>query len=181
VKRNGLEDVDQFESAEDDESEGTAVPDPGDAAEVEPADVLVIDDTALGRRSVVRLLRRVGISVIATATTIGATRLMLRSRVSVVVADLNMPAMQGSALLRLVRTNPRLAHVALVLLSGVSAQELVTAAREVEADAAISKLEMAATLAPTVQRLLRRVQRVPSVSGKFSLLPSILAKKTSAG
>jgi DNA-binding response OmpR family regulator len=88
-----------------------------------------------------------------------------------------MPAMQGSALLRLVRSNPRLAHVALVLLSGVSAQELVAAAREVEADAAISKLEMASTLVPTVNRLLRRAQRPTHVSGKFSLLPSILSKK----
>jgi DNA-binding response OmpR family regulator len=147
-------------------------------AVAERADVLVIDDTALGRNSVVRLLRRAGIAVIATDTAIGATRLVLRSRVSVVVADLNMPAMQGSALLRLVRSNPRLAHVALVLLSGVGAQELVTAAREVEADAAISKLEMATTLVPTVNRLLRRAHRPTHVSGKFSLLPSILTKKS---
>lgn len=184
VKRTGLVDDEQNESLESSEREledELYVQDASETIDVEAADVLVIDDTALGRSSVVRLLRRAGISAIATDTAIGATRLVLRSHVSVVVADLNMPAMQGSALLRLVRSNPRLAHVALVLLSGVSAQELVAAAREVEADAAISKLEMATTLVPTVHRLLRRVQRPPAVSGKFSLLPSIIAKKSSAG
>jgi len=147
----------------------------------EPADVLVIDDNALNRSAILRLLRKHGMAAIASDTAIGATRIVLRSRVSVVVADLNMPAMQGSSLLSVFRRNPRLAHVAVVLLSGVSAQELVTAASEVGADAAISKLEMATTLVPTVQRLLRRAQRPHQVSGKFSLLPSILNKKNSTG
>lgn len=152
-----------------------------EADAAEPADVLVIDDNALNRSAILRLLRKHGISAISSDTAIGATRLVLRSRVSVVVADLNMPAMQGSSLLSVFRRNPRLANVAVVLLSGVSAQELVTAASEVGADAAISKLEMATTLVPTVNRLLRRVQRPHQVSGKFSLLPSILNKKDSAG
>ena len=144
--------------------------------------MLVIDDNALNRSSIVRLLRKHGISAISSDTAIGATRLVLRSRVSVVVADLNMPAMQGSSLLAVFRRNPRLAHVAVVLLSGVSAQELVTAASEVGADAAISKLEMTTTLVPAVTRLLRRAQRPHQVSGKFSLLPSILNnKKNSTG
>ena len=152
-----------------------------EADAAEPADVLVIDDNALNRSAILRLLRKHGMSVISSDTAIGATRLVLRSRVSVVVADLNMPAMQGSSLLAVFRRNPRLAHVAVVLLSGVSAQELVAAASEVGADAAVSKLEMATTLVPTVNRLLRRAQRPPQVSGKFSLLPSIINKKGSIG
>jgi PleD family two-component response regulator len=82
--------------------------------------------------------------------------------------------MPGSALLPVFRRNPRLEHVAVVLLSGVSARELVTAAREVGADAAIAKLEMAQKLVPTVTRLLKRAQRPKQVSGKYSFLPSIL-------
>ena len=99
----------------------------------------------------------------------------------VVVADLNMPAMQGSSLLQVFRRNPRLRHVGMVLLSGVSAQELVSAASEVDADAAIAKIEMATTLVPVVHRLLRRAARPGQVSGKFSLLPSILNKKDVVG
>lgn len=144
------------------------------------ADVLVVDDNALNRASILRLLRKAGISAIASASAIGATRMALRGQVSVVVADLNMPAMRGSSLLQVFRRNPRLCHVGMVLLSGVNAQELVTAASEVGADAAIAKLDMATTLVPTVNKLLRRVSRPRQVSGKFSLPPSILNKRDKA-
>jgi PleD family two-component response regulator len=155
--------------------------DEADGLENTPADVLVVDDNALNRAAILRLLRRAGLSAIATDSAIGATRLAVRCGVGVVVADLNMPAMQGSSLLQVFRRNPRLRHVGMVLLSGVSAQELVSAASEVDADAAIAKIEMATTLVPVVNRLLRRAARPGQVSGKFSLLPSILNKKTVAG
>jgi CheY-like chemotaxis protein len=139
----------------------------------EQADVLVVDDNALNRNSVVRLLRSGGLTVISTDSAIGATRLVLRSGVTVVVADLNMPAMQGSSLLNVFRRNPRLSHIAVVLLSGVGDEELVAAANAVGADAAISKLDMGAALLPAVQRLMRRA-RPKQISGKLSLPPSIL-------
>jgi len=179
VERTGRRDSDSPDSADDPDARVVRTTD--DSFEPARADVLVVDDSPIGRGSVVRLLRRAGISVLATDTPIGATRLIIRSSIKVVVVDLNMPAMQGTALLRLIRQHPRLAHIAVILLSGVSAQELVAAAREVEADAAISKLEMAATLVPTLNRLLRRAQRPLQVSGRVSLPPSILVKKTSAG
>jgi CheY-like chemotaxis protein len=147
----------------------------GDQRDQPQAQVLVIDDSAVNRSTIVRLLRSGGLSVIATDSAIGATRLVLRSGVSVVVADLNMPAMQGSSLLSVFRRNPRLSQVAMVLLSGVTAEELVQAASASGADAAISKLEMATTLIPTVQRLLRRASRPQQISGKIALPASILA------
>ena len=154
----------------------------GDGVEDTLADVLVVDDNALNRSAILRLLRKNGVSAIATDSAIGATRLAVRSQVSVVVADLNMPAMQGSSLLQVFRRNPRLRHVGMVLLSGVSAEELVSAASEVGADAAIAKVEMATTLVPAVTKLLRRAARpTRQVSGKFSLLPSILNKSKVVG
>lgn len=152
-----------------------------DGAYDEPADVLVVDDNALNRAAILRLLRKAGISAVASDSAIGATRLAIRCQVSVVVADLNMPAMQGSSLLQVFRRNPRLRHVGMVLLSGVSAQELVSAASEVDADAAIAKLDMAKTLVPTVTRLMRRAARPSLVSRKVSLPPSILNKSKIAG
>jgi CheY-like chemotaxis protein len=144
----------------------------GDEAQ---ADVLVIDDSELNRKSIVRLLRAAGLSVISSDSAIGATRMVLRCGVSVVVVDLNMPAMQGSSLLSVFRRNPRLAEVGVVMLSGVAAEELVAAASGAGADAAISKLEMSTTLVPAVQRLLRRAQRPNQASGRISLPASILA------
>jgi PleD family two-component response regulator len=152
-----------------------------DGGEDTLADVLVVDDNSLNRAAILRLLRKAGISAIATDSAIGATRLAVRSQVSVVIADLNMPAMQGSSLLQVFRRNARLRHVGMVLLSGVSAQELVSAASEVGADAAIAKIEMVTTLVPAVTKLLRRAARPRQASGKFSLLPSILNKTNVAG
>jgi CheY-like chemotaxis protein len=175
AKRTGIAENKQLLAAElNDATTGEAN---GSTAQ---ADVLVIDDNDLNRSTIVRLLRSSGMSVISSDSAIGATRLVLRSGVSVVVADLNMPAMQGSSLLQVFRRNPRLAEVAVVLLSGVAADELVAAASAVGADAAISKLEMASTLVPAVQRLLKRVQRSPQVSGRISLPASIIQETAAA-
>jgi CheY-like chemotaxis protein len=142
------------------------------------AQVLVIDDSELNRKSIVRLLRSAGMSVISTDSAIGATRMVLRAGVSVVVVDLNMPAMQGTSLLSVFRRNPRLNDIGVVMLSGVAAEELVAAASAAGADAAISKLEMSTTLVPAIQRLLRRAQRPNQASGRISLPASILASPT---
>jgi CheY-like chemotaxis protein len=139
------------------------------------AQVLVIDDSELNRKSIVRLLRSAGMQVISTDSAIGATRLVLRAGISVVVVDLNMPAMQGTSLLSVFRRNPRLSEIGVVMLSGVAAEELVAAACEAGADAAISKLEMSTTLVPAIKRLLRRAQRPNQASGRLSMPASILA------
>jgi CheY-like chemotaxis protein len=178
AKRTGIAQNPELVEAELRETDGQ-----GDG-EQEQAQILVIDDNELNRNSIVRLLRSAGLAVIATDSAIGATRIVLRAGVSVVVVDLNMPAMQGSSLLSVFRRNPRLADIAVVLLSGVAAEELVAAASAAGADAAISKLEMATTLVPAVQRLLRRAQRPNQASGRISLPASIMAeqpKKRDAG
>jgi DNA-binding NarL/FixJ family response regulator len=135
----------------------------------EPAQVLVIDDHQISRNSVIRMLQAAGMSVIGAPSAIGATRLALRRGIQVAVIDLNMPAMRGSSLVHVLRKSPRLAHVGIVLLSGASDEELVTAAGEASADAAVSKLNMKDTLVPAVQKLLARAARVPQQSGRFSV------------
>jgi DNA-binding NarL/FixJ family response regulator len=146
--------------------------DAGDDAEGldEPVQVLVIDDHQISRNSVIRLLQGAGLTVIGAPSAIGATRLALRRGIQVAVIDLNMPAMRGSSLIQVIRKSPRLANIGIVLLSGASDEELVTAAGEASADAAVSKLTMKDTLVPAVQRLLARAQRVPQQSGRFSLV-----------
>ncbi len=145
----------------------------------EPVQVLVIDDHQISRNSVIRLLQAAGLTVIGAPSAIGATRLALRRGIQVAVIDLNMPAMRGSSLIQVLRKSPRLANIGIVLLSGASDAELVTAAGEASADAAVSKLTMKDTLVPAVQRLIARAQRIPQQSGRFSLLdkPSTRAKR----
>ena len=133
----------------------------------EPAQVLVIDDHQISRNSVIRMLQAAGLTAIGAPSAIGATRLALRRGIQVAVIDLNMPAMRGSSLIHVIRKSPRLAHVGIVLLSGASDEELVTAAGEASADAAVSKLNMKDTLVPAVQKLIARAARIPQQSGRF--------------
>lgn len=144
-------------------------PEPEQGGAERPVQVLVIDDHQISRNSVIRLLQAAGLSVIGAPSAIGATRLALRRGIQVAVIDLNMPAMRGSALIHVIRKSPRLANIGIVLLSGASDEELVTAAGEASADAAVSKLTMKDTLVPAVQRLLARAARVPQQSGRFSV------------
>jgi CheY-like chemotaxis protein len=129
-------------------------------AEPERADVLIVDDDAVVRTSIKRLLESAGLRVLEISSAIGASRTILQHHVRLVLVDLRMPAMAGSALVGLLRKSPRLQQVPMVLVSGAPADELVTAAAEVGADAAVSKLEMNATLVPLVRRLLRRSAHV---------------------
>lgn len=135
----------------------------------EPVQVLVVDDQELSRNSVIRLLRAAGLSVIGAPSAIGATRLALRRQIKVAVIDLNMPAMRGSSLVQVLHKSPRLANIGIVLLSGVSDTELVTAAGEAGADAAVSKLNMKDTLVPAVKKLLARAARNPQQSGRIAV------------
>ncbi len=128
-------------------------------AEDPHAQILVIDDNAIVLRSVARLLERAGLSVISVGSPLGATRTMLRSHVKVAIVDLDMPEMRGSALIELLRKNPKLSNAGFVILSGRPADELVEEASSSGADAAVSKLDMHETLVPIVTRLLRRADK----------------------
>jgi DNA-binding NarL/FixJ family response regulator len=151
-------------------------PEPDEDGAEEPVQVLVIDDHQISRNSVIRLLQAAGLTVIGAPSAIGATRLALRRGIQVAVIDLNMPAMRGSSLIHVIRKSPRLANIGIVLLSGASDEELVTAAGEASADAAVSKLTMKDTLVPAVQRLIARAARVPQQSGRFALVDKPLPR-----
>jgi CheY-like chemotaxis protein len=118
--------------------------------------VLVIDDDETARLVVRDLLQASGFSVHTAATPIGATRLVRDHGVTVVVCDLNMPAMRGDALARLFRGSKALQHVHLVRISGAGQDALDAIARDGVVDAALSKDALAQALVPALNRLARR-------------------------
>ena len=119
--------------------------------------VLVIDDNEIALAAIRRLLERAGVTVECLPTAIGATQIILRHGIRVVVADLNMPAVTGSSLVTMLRKNPRLRDVAVVLISGDSAESLDLVAEQVGAAGSVSKQDMHLVLVPMVQRLLSSV------------------------
>lgn len=122
---------------------------------VAPPSVLVIDDNEIALAAIRTLLEAAGVAVECLPTAIGATQMILRHGIRVVVADLNMPAITGSSLVTMLRKNPRLRDVAVILISGDPPDSLTRVAAQVGAAGSVSKQDMHQALVPMVQRLLR--------------------------
>jgi PleD family two-component response regulator len=114
--------------------------------------VLVIDDSTIARARMADMLTAAGFDVAELPSPIGATRMILTRRVSVVVVDVLMPGMRGDRLAALFRGNPRFAEIGVVLVSGEASVELTRLLTETGADAAVSKARLD-TLVPTVLRV----------------------------
>jgi len=85
------------------------------------------------------LLREKGREVFDVGSPIGVTRLIGVHKVDVIVLDIMMPDISGDKLAKLLRSNPKLAQLAIVLVSGADLNALEQIAAEVKADAVVSK------------------------------------------
>ena len=121
-----------------------------------PPRVLVIDDTEVSRLAMVEVLAMAGCQVMQLASAIGATRMILQHKVQAAVIDVAMPGLSGDKLITLLRDNPRLRDLVIVVVSARSQQELEAIRAASGADAALDKAVIATELAPLLQRLLAR-------------------------
>ena len=127
------------------------------------ARVLVIDDQEIARKLMARLLTSAGFQVYAQPSAIGATRVMIRNNISVVVIDVHMPALQGDKLVQLFRENPRFTDVGLILVSGTSdGDNLEALGKASGADAVVPKHAIETSLVREVTRLASRRPRSPA-------------------
>lgn len=116
--------------------------------------VLIIDDDDIARLSLSECLLEAGFETCAMSSPIGATRTIRKLGVSLVVCDLNMPAMQGDAFARLFRSTPMLRDVKLVLVSATPVEKLAKFATEGLVDAVVEKAQAPRELPRLVKRLL---------------------------
>jgi CheY-like chemotaxis protein len=118
--------------------------------------VLVIDDSDIARASLRQLLEGGGYAVAELASAIGATREILRSGVSIVVVDVSMPGLSGDKLVKLLRDNPRLERLIVVVISARAPEELEKIAQNTPADGVLAKDEANKRLLPLLEKLLTR-------------------------
>lgn len=116
--------------------------------------VLVIDDSETARAAMAETLIEAGYRVLELPSAIGATRVILRNDVQVVIVDVTMPGLSGDMLVRVLRNNPRLKDLVIVVVSGMATENLERIRTEVGADAVLAKTEIETGLALLVLRLL---------------------------
>jgi two-component system OmpR family response regulator len=98
-------------------------------AAMKPFAVLVVDDNEAMLAVVARFLRREGFEVMTTSTTIGVSAVIRSFRPDTIVLDLEMPAINGDRVAKLIRSNfgPM---VPIILYSAADVSTLTDMARE---------------------------------------------------
>jgi CheY-like chemotaxis protein len=95
--------------------------------------ILVVDDTALHRESVSKLLEHEGFKVLRAEHGRDAWAMMYDHTPDLVLLDLMMPEMDGLTLLRMIRRSDRWTNLPVVVLTGASDDlKLVQRARELK-------------------------------------------------
>jgi CheY-like chemotaxis protein len=95
--------------------------------------ILVVDDTALAREAVAKLLEYEGFTVLRAEHGRDAWAMMYDHTPDLVVLDLMMPEMDGVTLLRMIRRSDRWAHLPVVVLTGANDDnKLIQRAKELK-------------------------------------------------
>jgi CheY-like chemotaxis protein len=120
--------------------------------------ILLIDDDDISRELLASLLKTARHEVWELPSPIGATRTILRERIEVVILDIHMPQMDGDKSAKMLRENPRLQDLGIILVSSCDVAQLETLAKRVGADAVVPKSDARAKLVPVVERVSIRLQ-----------------------
>ena len=89
--------------------------------------VLVIDDNGDARVLASRVLRHIGEQAVCVGSGAEAIEFLAHERPKLVLLDLDMPEMDGMAVLRQIRGNPRLAGLPVVVFSAATENALLAA------------------------------------------------------
>jgi len=102
--------------------------------------ILVVDDAALERETVARLLEVEGFQTIGVSSGKEAYATLYSRKPDLVLVDLMMPEMDGIQLVRMIRRHPQWEGIPIIVLTGPrDSNKLVARARELGVDAIVSK------------------------------------------
>jgi CheY-like chemotaxis protein len=116
--------------------------------------VLVIDDATDSRKRTVALLGEAGYVPFEQPSAIGATRRLLSHSIAAVVIDLGMPGLSGEKLIALLRKNPRLDGLVIVVVPSLDGSHQASHQGLRDADAVVLREQLDHRLVSTLERLL---------------------------
>lgn len=123
--------------------------------------ILVIDENETERAQMVGILKRAGFQVFELSSVLGATRRLVRHEIHALVADIELPGLAGGALVSLLRSNPQLSNLAVLLVAKGQPAALARIGREQAVKDVLDKEEAEEGLVKAVQRALlsQRIRR----------------------
>jgi len=123
-----------------------------------PLKFLIVDDFSTMRRIVRGLLKEMGCNHLAEAEDgVAALSLLRAQRFDFVVSDINMPNMDGFALLEAIKADAALSHLPVLMVTAEARKEDIVRAAKGGAAGYIVKPFSKATLEDKVQRILARL------------------------
>ena len=117
--------------------------------------VLLAEDDGSVRRYLEVILQRAGYRVITAADGLEAMKLALSSEIDAVIADAIMPHLSGQELCRLLRSNPKVSGVPMVLLTALENKDRASGHGE-QFDDCLYKPVHVEELTACLSRLLER-------------------------
>lgn len=103
-------------------------------------DVLIVDDHEAMRVLLARVLSKLGVRLIRQAESGAAALAALNERpATLILADRNMPVMDGLSLIQNVRANPALGAPRIIMISGNASREHTEASRAAGANIVLVK------------------------------------------
>lgn len=120
----------------------------------EKIEFLIVDDEKLIHGLVIRMLRSYGLkNFYSVYNPHNALRIIRRQKVEFVITDWIMPLMTGIELIRVIRGDPKLFDIPILVLSGVSTVEGVSCAIEEGADGYLIKPFTAVNLMKAIRNI----------------------------
>ena len=126
------------------------------------ARILIIDDDPTFGELMVRRLEKGGHEPAFRASPFGSLNEIKKGSYEVVIVDVNMPALDGAGLVRLIRETGSIRITRILLCSSMDAEELNLLSMSLMADGYISKSATATEVLDKLKEILEPSSRRPS-------------------
>ena len=129
------------------------------ASLAEKLEVTVVDDTAVSRALIIDALEQIGIKKVAQAKD-GAQALkdIMAKPTHLVISDMNMPGMDGLALLKKLRENPSTSRIGFILVTGSADKTLVDRGKALQMNNYVAKPFTVDTVRRAIEAVVGRLQ-----------------------
>jgi len=142
--------------------------------------IVVVDDSPTQRTSISLALERNGYQVVQGVNGLEAITLTYRENPDLLVSDIMMPELTGYQVCRLLKNDPTMEDLPIILLTSLDHQEHRFWGKEAGADSYVLKTEDSSPLEKEVERLLAEKKRLPEAERERKGSPALARRGAQA-